>query len=93
MQPGKFKCRVTVTPGPVEMQELLPLQKCTVAEQLEGQRRHCKSHAAGPPENRCRWLISLPPALSFKGSSYVPCVLPMYLRIREAFSPINLSVV
>ena len=36
VQPGKLKCRVTVTPGPVETKELLPLQKCTVAEQLEG---------------------------------------------------------
>ena len=93
MQHGKLKCRVTVTSQPMETKELLALQKCTVAEQLGSYRRHCKSHAASPAENRCQWLISLPPALSFKGTCDVPLVLPMYLRIREAFGPINLSVV
>lgn len=34
VQPGKLKCRLTSSP--VETKELLPLQKCTVAEQLEG---------------------------------------------------------
>lgn len=93
VQPGESKCRVTVTSGPIGNEGASPTSEIYHCRAAGGLEKTLQVPGSRLAENRCRWLICLPSALSFKGTSYVPRVFPMYLRIREAFGPINLSMV